>query len=75
VPELDGVGVEECFGYCIGDPEAAVVLEGWANVVTVAATEVPGFACARLIVDDDWASEGAEGCGIEVERAVEVFPS
>ena len=50
------------------------MVEHWAKSETFAATEVSQFALARLVVNDDSASNGAHRCGIEVERSVVVLP-
>ena len=55
--------------------EAAVVLQGGANIEAVAGAEVPGGAGGWLVVDEYAASDGAEGGGVEVEGVIEGFPS
>ena len=55
--------------------EAAVVLQGRADVEAVVSAEGLGGAGGWLVVDEYAASDGAEGGGVKVEGAVEVFPS
>ena len=57
--------------------EAAVVVECGANVEALAAAEVPRSTCSWLVMDYDRAAHGAHGAhggGVEVKRAVVVFP-
>ena len=54
--------------------EAAVVVECGADVESLAAAEVPRPTCSWLVMDYDRAAHGAHGGGIEVKRAVVVFP-
>ena len=51
------------------------MLQGVADIETVAGAEVPGSAGGWLVVDEDVASDGAKGGGFEVEGALEVFSS
>ena len=74
VENFDGVEDEGCLGGGIDNLEAAVVLEGGANGETSAAAVVLCLAGTRLGVDDDRAAERGDGRGVEVERAVNVFP-
>ena len=67
--------MQECFGGCVNDVEAAIVGECWADVEAIAASVGPGLALAGFVVDDYWATNWAEWCGVKVEGAVEVFPS
>ena len=73
--ELNGVRDKD--GFCCGVDylEAAVVLQGGADVVTVAGAEGPVGACGGLVVDEYAASNGAKGGGVKVEGGIEVFPS
>ena len=50
------------------------MLQGGDDVEAVAGAEGPGGAGGGLVVDEDAASHGAEGGGIKVEGAIEVFP-
>ena len=74
IQELDGVREQECLGGAIDDVEAAVMFECRSNVEPAAATEVPSFADAWFVVDDDGASNRSQRGGIKVEGAVEVLP-
>ena len=73
--ELNGVGDKGEFSCGVYYLEAAVVLQGMANEEAVAGAEGPGGAGGWLVVDEYAASDGAEGGGVEVEGAIEVFPS
>ena len=55
--------------------ETAVVAEGGSNVEALAAAEVPRLVAARLVVDDNGAAKRTNLCGVNVERALEVFPN
>ena len=73
--ELNGFenkGVFSCGVYYL---EATVVLQGGADIEAVAGAEGPGGAGGWLVVDEYVASDGSEGDGVKVERAIEVFPS
>ena len=72
--ELNGVG--DMGGFCgsFDDLEAAVVFQGGANIESIVGVEGPGGAGVELVVDEYAASDGAEGGGVEVEGAIEVFP-
>ena len=72
--ELNGVGDKGRFFGGVDDLEAAVVLQGGADVEAVAGAEGPGGADERLVVDKYAASDGAEGGGVEVEGFIEVLP-
>ena len=50
------------------------VLQGGANIEAVAGAEGPGGAGGGLVVDEYAAFNGAEGGGVKVEGAIEVFP-
>ena len=50
------------------------MIEGGADVEATAASEGLGRACTGFVVDDDSASDGAKGSGVEVEGAIVVFP-
>ena len=54
--------------------EAVVVVECGADVEALADVEVPRPACSWLVMDYDRAAHGSHGGGVEVKRAVEVFP-
>ena len=58
----------------INHSEAAVVVEGRANVETLAAAEVPGYADAGFVANNDRSANGANWGGVKVEGAIEVFP-
>ena len=66
VQELDGVGEQECLVGAINDVEAAVMFECGFNVEPTAASEVPGFADALFVVDDEGASSRSHRGGIKV---------
>ena len=72
VAELDGVREDRRFGDFVDEMKAAVVFGGVADVEAVAAAEIPSGACGWFVVDEDAATEGADGGGIIVEGAVEV---
>ena len=74
VAELDGVGEDGRLGDFVDKMKAAVVFGGVADVEAVAAAEIPSGACGWFVVDEDAATEGADGGGIIVEGAVEVCP-
>ena len=74
VSKLDCVGEDEGFGGGVDDLEATVVIEGGADVEAIATAEGPGRACAGFVVDEDWAADGTDGRGVEIEGAVVVFP-
>ena len=73
--ELNGVGDKGVFSCCVYYLEAAVVLQGGDDVESVAVAEGPGGAGGWLVVNEYAASDGAEGGGVKVEGAIEVFPS
>ena len=54
--------------------EAAVVVECRADVKTLAAAEVPRPTCSWLVMYYDRSAHGSHGGGVEVKRAVVVFP-
>ena len=58
----------------INHSEVAVVVKGRADVETLAAAEVPGWAGAGFFVKYDWAADGAKWGGVKVEGSIEVFP-
>ena len=58
----------------VGNKKEVVVMKCWANVITWLGMEVPGVACAGLVVDEDLAAHRANRSGIIVEWPVEVFP-
>ena len=73
--ELNGVGDKGVFRCCVYYLEAAVVLQGGADVEAVEGAEGPGGAGGWLVVDDYSTSDGAKGIGVKVEGAIEVLPS
>ena len=72
--ELNCVGDKGGFCGGVDDLEAAVVLQGGADVEAVAGSEGPGGAGGGLVVDEYAASNGAERGRIKVEGVIEVFP-
>ena len=74
VAEFDSVGEEKGFGCGVDDVEVTVVLKGTPDVETIMVTEGPGLGRAGLVVDDDSASNGANGSYVKVEGDVAVFP-
>ena len=73
--ELNGVRDNGGFRGGVDDLEAAVVFQDGADVEAVVGTEGPGGAGGGLVVDKYAASDWAEGGGVKVKGAVEVFPS
>ena len=49
-------------------------MEGQANAESVTCAEVPGFLWSVFVLDGDFASDGAERCGVVVDGTVVVFP-
>ena len=49
MPEIDGVREEEYFGGAIDNVESAKVMDGRADVETMAAAEVPGLVGAGIL--------------------------
>ena len=74
VEKLDCVGEDKGFGGGVDNVEATIVVESRSNVKAIAAAEGPGLACAGFVVDEDWAANGANGSGVEVEGVVVIFP-
>ena len=74
MPELDGVGEEEHFGGAIDNMEAAEVMEGRADVESMAAAGVPELTGAWFVVDGDATAGRPNEGGVVVERAIEVVP-
>ena len=72
--ELDGVGEEEHFGGAIDNVKTAEVMEGRADVESMAAAKVPGLTGAWFVVDDDATSGRPNEGGVVVGRAIEVVP-
>ena len=72
--EFNSVGDKDGFGGGVDDLEAAVVLQGGADVEAVAGAEGSGGAGGGIVVYEYAASDGAEEGGVEVEGAIEVFP-
>ena len=50
------------------------MVERWDNAETFVAVEVPRFALAILVMNDDRSSDEVYRCGIKVERSVLVLP-
>ena len=75
MPEFYSIGDDYSFGVFVNNLEAAVVGVGWTNVESVMSLVGPGMSCVAFVVDDDGATDGAEGCCIEVEGDIGVFPS
>ena len=50
------------------------MLEGWDNIEASVTAEVPGFAGARFVVNDDKADVGEKGGESLVGRVIEIFP-
>ena len=50
------------------------MVESWDNSENFVAVEVPRFALAIIVVNDDRSSDGVYRCGIKVERSVLVLP-
>ena len=74
VAESDCVGEEKGLGGRVDDMEATVVIEGGPDVEGITAVEGPGRACAEFVVDENMIADEDNGCGVEVEGAVVVFP-
>ena len=72
--EFNCVGDKEGFCGSVNNLEAAVVFQGRSDVETFAGAEGPGGVGGGLVVYENEASDGAEGGGVEVEGAIEVFP-
>ena len=73
--EINGVRDKGGFSCGVDYLEAVVVLQGGADIEAIAGAEVPGGAGGGLVVDEYAASDGTEGGGVEVEGAIQVFPS
>ena len=54
--------------------EAAVVVEGGANVESITGPKVPRLARFWLVLDGDFASKESKWCGIVTVGGVEVLP-
>ena len=74
VVEFDSVGEKKGLGGGVNNVEAAVVIEGRADVESIGASEGPGRVCAKFAVDDKRASNGDKGSGFKVEGVIVVFP-
>ena len=74
VHKLNGARKKECFRDGMDYMEAAVLIKCWPDVEAFAAAEVPLFSSGRLVVDHEWTPHGTNGCGIEVEVPIVVFP-
>ena len=72
--EFNSVRDKEGFGGGVDDLKAAVVFQGGADVEAVAGAEGPGGVGGGIVVYEYASSDGAEGGGVEVEGAIEVFP-
>ena len=75
MPELDRVREDGRSGDLVNEMEASIVLGRVSDVIAGVATEVPSGSYGGLVVDDDSATKGADGSGVVIEGAVEVFPS
>ena len=73
VEDFDGVQDDGGFDGGVDDFKTAVVLEGGANCEAFAAAVVPQTMVAGFGVDDNGRAERGDGCGVEVEGAVEVL--
>ena len=49
------------------------MVESWDNSENFVAVEVPRFALAIIVVNDDRSSDGVYRCGIKVERSMLVL--
>ena len=74
VPVLHSVNDELGFVGSIHHIMTAVVVEGGAYYVSIAAAEVPCLACVGLVVYEETAPSRSNWGGIVVERAIEVLP-
>ena len=74
VAEFTSVGDEEGFGGGVDDLEAAVVFQDGIHIEAVTGVEVPVGSGGGIGVDEEAASNGDEGGGVEVEGAIEVLP-
>ena len=72
--ELNGIANADSLGGSIYDFLAEVVVEGRSNAESITFVEVPGLALSVFFVDGDFASDGAERCGIVVYGTVVLFP-
>ena len=73
--EFDSVREEKGLSGGVDDIRAMVVFKGGDDIEAIGTTEGQGLARAGFVVDDDRASDGADGSGVEVEGAVAVFLS
>ena len=53
---------------------ATVVLQGWSDIESLNAPEVPRFAGRAFGMSDDAAAWWSHGCIIEVVRCIDTFP-
>ena len=53
---------------------ALVVLQGWPDIESLNAPEVPKFEGGALSMDDDAAVWRSHGCNVEVVWAIDAFP-
>ena len=74
VAELNSVRELLALGVFSDDGEGAIMMEGGANVKTILAAEVPRGGLAGLCMDEDAATEGANGSSIVIEGAIKIFP-
>ena len=72
--ELNVIANADSFGGDIYNFVAEVVVEGRANAESVTCAEVPGFVWSVFVVDGEFASDGAERCGVVVDGTLVVFP-
>ena len=71
---LDIVANADSLGGGIYDFVSEVVVEGRSNYESVPCAEVPGLAWSGFVVDVNFASDGAERCGVVVDGIIVVFP-
>ena len=72
--KIYGVREQEGLGDAVDNEKIDVVIQGWSDVESLAAAEVPGFLDVRIVVNDYWADYGSYWSGVKVEGTVEVFP-
>ena len=74
VPVFHSVTDDLGFGGCIHHSMVSVVVECRAYDVAIAAAEVTGQSCVRLVVYENTATSGPNGGGIIVKWAIKVLP-
>ena len=70
--ELHCVGDLCCTGGFCHNCVAAVVLQRYTNIPSGCTAEVPRMSCPCLFVCNYVTSKGYNGCGVIIERSVEV---